>query len=110
MAAASRSRGAFYRSTPVLVLDEPTAALAAQAEHRVFQWLRQLAGGRTTLFVTHRLVNVRLADRIVVLNRGRIVEEGDFVSLLAAGGLFAELYRLQQDDPSVALVGEGSVS
>ncbi|MER6734679.1 ABC transporter ATP-binding protein [Streptomyces puniciscabiei] len=90
---------AFYRNAPVLVLDEPTAALDARAEHHVFQRLRRLAAGRTTVFVTHRLANVRLADRIVVLEGGRIVEEGDFDSLLAAGGLFAELYKLQQDDP-----------
>ncbi|MGW6569807.1 ABC transporter ATP-binding protein [Streptomyces sp. NPDC054975] len=91
---------AFYRNAPVLVLDEPTAALDARAEHHVFQRLRHLATGRTTVFVTHRLANVRLADRIIVLEHGRIVEEGDFDSLINTGGLFAELYKLQQDEPA----------
>ncbi|EPH45314.1 hypothetical protein STRAU_1579 [Streptomyces aurantiacus JA 4570] len=97
---------AFFRNAPVLVLDEPTSALDARAEHHVFQRLRRLAAGRTTVFVTHRLANVRLADRIIVLESGRIVEEGDFDSLLAAGGLFAELYKLQQDDPVASLKEE----
>ncbi|MEU2563173.1 hypothetical protein ABZ626_28090 [Streptomyces longispororuber] len=78
----------------------------ARAEHRVFARLHRLATGRTTGFVTHRLASVRLADRIVVLDRGRIVEEGDFDEPLAAGGLFAELYELQQDEP-VAPLEEG---
>ncbi|MET9734586.1 ATP-binding cassette domain-containing protein [Streptomyces sp. NPDC006458] len=94
---------AFYRDPNVLVLDEPTSALDARGEHRVFQQLRRLAAGRTTVFVTHRLANVRLADRIVVLHGGRIVEEGDFDTLITAGGLFAELYKLQQDDPVTPL-------
>ncbi|NUH42860.1 ATP-binding cassette domain-containing protein [Streptomyces samsunensis] len=86
---------AFYRDAPVLVLDEPTAALDARAEHRIFERLRYLAGGRTTIFVTHRLVNARLADRIIVLEKGRVAEEGAFPSLVTAGGLFQQLYDLQ---------------
>ena len=91
---------AFFRDAPMLVLDEPTAALDARAEHHVFQRLRHLAAGRTTVFVTHRLANVRLADRILVLEGGRVVEDGDFNSLVTAGGVFTELYKLQQDAPA----------
>ncbi|MFI6587457.1 ABC transporter ATP-binding protein [Embleya sp. NPDC050493] len=87
---------AFHRDAPFLILDEPTAALDARAEHHVFTRLRTLAAGRTTVFVTHRLANVRTADRIIVMDTGRIVETGTFDELVDAGGLFGELYKLQQ--------------
>ncbi|MFE5484152.1 ABC transporter ATP-binding protein [Streptomyces sp. NPDC056527] len=93
---------AFHRDAPVLILDEPTSALDARAEHHVFERLKALANGRTTVFVTHRLVNTRLADRIIVLDRGQVVEEGDFTSLVTAGGLFADLYQLQQGTGNTA--------
>ncbi|MFJ3880903.1 ATP-binding cassette domain-containing protein [Streptomyces sp. NPDC090077] len=93
---------AFQRDAPVLILDEPTSALDARAEHHVFERLRTLATGRTTVFVTHRLVNTRLADRIIVLDRGQVIEEGDFASLVSAGGLFADLYQLQQGSGEAA--------
>ncbi|WP_424893253.1 ABC transporter ATP-binding protein [Streptomyces sp. XH2] len=87
---------AFHRDTAVLVMDEPTAALDARAEHQVFSRLRGLAGGRAALFITHRLANTRLADRIVVLDQGRVTETGTFDELIALGGLFFELYKLQE--------------
>ncbi|MFJ5951317.1 ABC transporter ATP-binding protein [Streptomyces noursei] len=90
---------AFHRDAPVLILDEPTAALDARAEHQVFSRLARLAAGRTTLFVTHRLANTRLADRILVLKEGRVIENGSFAELLNAGSLFAELYHLQEGGP-----------
>nr|MDT0524599.1 ABC transporter ATP-binding protein [Streptomyces sp. DSM 41633] len=77
--------------------DEPTAAMDARAEHRIFNRLKTLARGRTTLFITHRLDNARLADRIVVLNEGRIVESGTFDELLGLGGHFFVLHKLQAD-------------
>ncbi|ANZ13444.1 ABC transporter ATP-binding protein [Streptomyces noursei ATCC 11455] len=93
---------AFHRDAPVLVLDEPTAALDARAEHKVFSRLTRLAAGRTVLFVTHRLANTRLADRILVLKDGHVVESGSYEQLLTGGGLFEELHRLQEapDRPS----------
>ncbi|MFI2226784.1 ATP-binding cassette domain-containing protein [Streptomyces fradiae] len=89
---------AFHRDAPVLVLDEPTAALDARAEHRIFTRLRELASGRTTIFITHRLVNTKLADRIYVLDQGRIVQSGTFDELVSEGtGLFHKMLKLQED-------------
>ncbi|MFD9881241.1 ATP-binding cassette domain-containing protein [Streptomyces alboflavus] len=88
---------AFYRDAAMLMLDEPTSAMDPRAEHLVIRRFKELAAGRTAVFVTQGLENARIADRIVVLDRGRVREEGDFEGLLARGGLFAELYRLAQD-------------
>ncbi|MFF3505766.1 ABC transporter ATP-binding protein [Streptomyces sp. NPDC003247] len=86
----------FHADAAVHILDEPTAALDARAERRVFDRFRELAAGRTALVITHRLANARVADRIVVMADGRIVESGSYRELLARpGGLFAELHRLQ---------------
>ncbi|MEV3871962.1 ATP-binding cassette domain-containing protein [Streptomyces sp. NPDC049906] len=90
---------AFHRDSPVLVMDEPTAALDARAEHRVYTRLKHLAAGRTTVFITHRLANTRLADRIIVLDQGRVAEMGTFDELTSRGAssIFFEMLRLQQD-------------
>ncbi|MGW2849167.1 ABC transporter ATP-binding protein [Streptomyces sp. NPDC001274] len=88
---------AFHRDTPVLVMDEPTAALDALAEHRIYTRLRALADGRATIFITHRLANTRLADRIIVLDRGRVSETGTYQELLDQAGAFAEMMKLQED-------------
>ncbi|MFG2578119.1 hypothetical protein [Streptomyces malaysiensis] len=81
----------------MLMLDEPTSAMDPRAEHLVIGRFKQLAEGKAALFVTHNLDNARIADRIIVLDGGRIVESGTFESLLDASGLFAELYKLAQD-------------
>ncbi|MFI8930661.1 ABC transporter ATP-binding protein [Streptomyces sp. NPDC053474] len=88
---------AFHRDAPVLVMDEPTAALDARAEHRIYTRLRALAAGRATVFVTHRLANTRLADRIIVLNQGRIAEAGTYDELISQAGEFFEMVKLQED-------------
>jgi ATP-binding cassette, subfamily B, bacterial len=85
----------YYRDGSVLVFDEPTAALDAQAEFEVVEGLRAQAAERITVIVSHRFSTVRLADRIVVLEEGRVAEQGDHAALVAAGGTYAALYRLQ---------------
>ncbi|MFC9692856.1 ABC transporter ATP-binding protein [Kribbella sp. NPDC056951] len=84
-----------YRDAPILVADEPTAAMDARAEQAAFESLRRIGTGRTKILITHRLVNVRYADLIVVLEHGRIVEQGSHAELLARGGVYAGLYELQ---------------
>lgn len=85
----------FFRDAPLLICDEPTAALDARAEHHLFERIRTHADGRTVLLITHRLASVRYADRIYVLERGRVVEEGDHAALMARDGIYADLYSLQ---------------
>jgi ATP-binding cassette subfamily B protein len=87
---------AFMRDeADILILDEPTAALDAEAEHAVFQRFRALAVGRTTILISHRFPTVRMADRILVLEAGRVVEDGTHAGLVAAGRRYARMFQLQ---------------
>jgi ATP-binding cassette subfamily B protein len=87
---------AFMRTrADVLVLDEPTAAMDAQAEAEVFEHFRQLARERITILISHRFSTVRMADQIVVLDRGRIMERGNHEQLMQLGGTYARLFALQ---------------
>ncbi|HMJ12936.1 MAG TPA: ABC transporter ATP-binding protein [Polyangiaceae bacterium] len=89
---------AFMREeADILVLDEPTAALDAQAEHAVFERFRELASTRTTLVISHRFPTVRMAERIIVLERGQIVEMGGHDELVAKGGRYARMFALQAE-------------
>ena len=89
---------AILRDAPLLLLDEATSALDAESERLVQDALERLTTGRTTIVIAHRLATVRAADRIIVMDHGRIVEEGDHNSLNAKSGLYARLARLQFND------------
>ncbi|RIV83839.1 ABC transporter transmembrane domain-containing protein [Aurantiacibacter zhengii] len=91
---------ALLRDAPILLLDEATSALDAESERLVQDALDHLMQDRTTLVIAHRLATVRAADRIVVMEGGRIVEQGDHASLTSQGGLYARLAALQFDDPA----------
>ncbi len=84
-----------YRDAAPWVLDEPTSALDPEAQAAIFSELRLQLAGRMGIIVSHRFSTVRIADRIVVLAGGRVVEEGSHSELLAAGGRYAELFELQ---------------
>ncbi len=87
---------AFMREeADILVLDEPTAALDAEAEHAVFQRFRQLSEGRTTIVISHRFPTVRMARQIIVLEQGTLVESGSHAELIALGGKYARMFALQ---------------
>jgi ATP-binding cassette subfamily B protein len=86
---------AYLRDSELLILDEPTAALDARAEYQVFQRFAELTVGRMAVLISHRFSTVRMADRILVLKNGELLEEGTHEQLVAKGGLYAELFRLQ---------------
>jgi ATP-binding cassette subfamily B protein len=88
---------AYMRDAQVLILDEPTASLDARAEYEVFRRFAELMRGRMAVIISHRFSTVRMADRIVVLDEGRVVEEGSHADLVTRGGLYAELFSLQAE-------------
>jgi ATP-binding cassette subfamily B protein len=83
------------RDAQLLILDEPTAALDARSEFEVFRRFSELTAGKTALFISHRFSTVRMADRIVVLDNGSIVEEGSHDQLASLGGRYAEMFEMQ---------------
>jgi ATP-binding cassette, subfamily B, bacterial len=89
------SRAFMRTEADILILDEPTAALDAEAEHAVFQRFKALAAGRTTILISHRFPTVRMADRILVLEAGRVIEDGSHAELVAAGRRYARMFGLQ---------------
>ncbi|ACB27534.1 ABC transporter ATP-binding protein [Methylobacterium radiotolerans] len=93
---------AFLKDAPILLLDEATSALDSESERLVQEALTRLMRGRTTLVIAHRLSTVREADQIAVMDAGRVIEIGRHDDLLAAGGPYARLYRLQLSEPATA--------
>ena len=88
---------AYMRQAQVMILDEPTAALDARSEYEVFERFKELSQGRTTVLISHRFSTVRMADRILVLEQGAVLESGSHEQLLAANGRYAELFNLQAE-------------
>lgn len=86
---------AFMRQAPIVVLDEPTASIDAEAEIDIFGRLREIAKSATALLIAHRFSTVRIADHIIVMENGRLVEEGSHESLMQADGMYAHLFTLQ---------------
>jgi ATP-binding cassette subfamily B protein len=86
---------AYLREAQLLILDEPTAALDARSEYEVFQRFAELTAGKMALFISHRFSTVRMADRIVVLENGRIAEDGNHEQLTRLGGRYAEMFEMQ---------------
>ncbi len=86
---------ALYKEAPLLILDEPTAALDPIAENEVYLQYGEAARGKTSIYISHRLSSTRFCDRIVLLQDGRLVEEGTHESLMQAGGIYAELFEMQ---------------
>jgi ATP-binding cassette, subfamily B, bacterial len=87
---------AFARQSTLLILDEPTSNLDARSEYRIFSRFQEMAAGRTALLISHRFSTVSMADRIIVLDQGRVVECGSHQELLAAGGTYTQLYNLHR--------------
>jgi ATP-binding cassette, subfamily B, bacterial len=98
---------AILRDAPILILDEPTSSVDAETEALIMEGLERLTAGRTTFIIAHRLSTVRKADRIIVLRKGEIIEQGPFDELIKAGGPFASLYQSQfgLGEPAKAIVG-----
>ena len=97
---------AFLKDAPILILDEPTSALDALTEQHLLDALERLTLGRTTFIIAHRLSTIRRATRILVLERGRLIEQGTHAELEAAGGLYSRLYRVQSETSSSSAIQE----
>ena len=88
---------AFIRDSSVIILDEPTASLDAKAEYEIFKKFTELTKDKNTFLISHRFSTVRLADRIFVLERGKLLEQGTHEELLEQGGRYAEMFSLQAE-------------
>ena len=94
---ASRLSRAFMRDAQILILDEPTSALDAEAEYDLFARIKQLAEGRMAIFISHRFSTTRRADRILVLENAKLIEQGTHAELMVLNGRYAELFNLQAE-------------
>lgn len=103
MAANGYCAGVRPRCFTLLILDEPTSSLDAMAEYELFTRFRMLAEGKTTILISHRFSTVRMADRIIVLDKGRIIESGTHRELIANKGHYATLYEIQRKQMGLSL-------
>lgn len=88
---------AFFKDAQILCLDEPTASIDAKGEHSLFKKFKKLTKGKTTILISHRFSTVRMADKIIVIDKGRLIEEGSHKELLRKGGVYAKLFRMQTE-------------
>lgn len=86
---------AFFKDAPILILDEPTSAIDAKAEYEIFERVQKLQKDKTVIIISHRFSTVRNADRILVLNNGQIIENGNHDELIRQDGVYAELFKIQ---------------
>ena len=84
-----------YRGSPIIVLDEPTAALDAIAESDIYNRYQELTKGHTSIYISHRLASTRFCDRIILIEGGKIIQEGSHQELIEKGGRYAELFEIQ---------------
>ena len=84
-----------YRDAPILILDEPTAALDPIAESEIYEHYNKMTQNKTSIFISHRLASTRFCDRIILIEDGKIIEEGTHESLMAKGGKYAEMFNIQ---------------
>jgi subfamily B ATP-binding cassette protein MsbA len=101
---------ALLKDAPILILDEATSALDTQSERLVQRALANLMSGRTTIVIAHRLTTIHRADRIIVLDRGRVIDSGTHEELMARGGIYRDLYEMQFSDDLAAQNEERIVS
>jgi ATP-binding cassette subfamily B protein len=86
----------FIRKSQIILLDEPASSLDPRAEHEIFCKFKELTRGKTSLFISHRLSTVKMAERIIVMDKGRIVESGTYAELMHKKGSFAELFDIEE--------------
>ena len=86
---------ALFRDAPVLILDEPSSALDADTEYDIFSRFREIVKGRTSILISHRFTNVNLADRIIVLDKGSVIETGTHDELMKSGGIYSKMFMKQ---------------
>lgn len=86
---------AYYKNSPFIILDEPTSALDIKAECEIYYNFQTLVQGKTALFISHRLASSRICDKVLVFQKGRLVEQGNHKELMEQGGLYKELFQMQ---------------